>query len=128
MKSLAIKPATTGSKKGGVIAAFSKVVAAFARLAAASFRNVFDDRIMRTTTHFLDHQRSGNMLELTLDEETGGYKLRFHGMPIADEDFLRDLRRWIRQIGRGWQKRNDKSNCNGEQAVTANFFFSANKR
>ena len=58
-----------------------------------------------TTTHVLNHQRSGNMLELTLDEETGGYKVRFHSPPCADEDFLRDLRRWIRAIGRGWQKR-----------------------
>jgi len=66
---------------------------------------------MRETRHILNHQRSGNVIELTLEEETGGYKLKFHGVPIADQDFLRDLRRWIRAIGRGWQKRN------GHQAV-----------
>jgi hypothetical protein len=59
---------------------------------------------MRTTTHILNHQ-SGNVIELTLEEETGGYKLKFHGVPIADQDFLCDLRRWVRSIGRGWQKR-----------------------
>ena len=72
---------------------------------------------MRTTTHILNHQHSGTVLELVLDEETGGYKLRFHSPPFADEDFLRDLRRWIRQIGRGWQKRKGHA----EQTVTAKF-------
>jgi hypothetical protein len=61
-----------------------------------------------TTTHILNHQRSGNTIELALEEETGGYTLRFHSPPCADPDFLRDLRRWIRAIGRGWQKRNAK--------------------
>jgi hypothetical protein len=60
---------------------------------------------MKTTTHILNHQRSGNTIELMLEEETGGYKLRFHSPPFADADFLRDLRRWIRAVGRGWQKR-----------------------
>jgi hypothetical protein len=76
---------------------------------------------MRTTTHILNHQRSGNMLELTLDEEIGGYRLRFHSPPCADADFLKDLRRWVRAIGRGWQKRNGHSNRQGQQAVTVNF-------
>jgi hypothetical protein len=61
---------------------------------------------MRETRHILNHPRTGNTIELTLDEETGGYKLRLTPPRCADEDFLRDLRRWIRSVGRGWQKRN----------------------
>jgi hypothetical protein len=32
---------------------------------------------MRTTTHILNHQRSGNTLELVLDEESGACTVRF---------------------------------------------------
>jgi len=61
---------------------------------------------MKETVHIFNHRRSGLTLELVLEEKTGAYKLRLHSPPAcADEDFLCDLRRWIRAIGRGWQKR-----------------------
>jgi hypothetical protein len=68
---------------------------------------------MNTTRHILNH-RSG-MLELVLDETSGEYHLRYVSVTCADEDFIRDLRRWVRQIGHGWQKRN------GHQTVPLNF-------
>jgi hypothetical protein len=75
---------------------------------------------MRTTTHILNH-RSGLCVELILEEPTGAYRLRVHSPPVcADDDLLCDVRRWVRSVGRGWQKRNGISNC-GEQAVTMNF-------
>jgi hypothetical protein len=75
---------------------------------------------MRETRHIFNRRRSGMTLELVLEEETGGYTVRFHSPPVcADEDFLCDLRRWIRAIGRGWQKRHGKSS--GQQTVTAKF-------
>jgi hypothetical protein len=75
--------------------------------------------IMRETRHILSH-RSGT-LELVLEEESGAYTVRFHSPPCAVPDFLRALKIWIRAIGRGWQKRNGKNICNGDQTVTTNF-------
>jgi hypothetical protein len=60
---------------------------------------------MRETIHILNHKKSGNTIELVLEEETGAYRIPFAAVTCADEDFLCDLRRWIRAIGRGWQKR-----------------------
>jgi hypothetical protein len=68
----------------------------------AALRNAGFQTIVKTT-HILSHSVATIML--VLDEETGGYKLRLTLPRCADEDFLRALRRWIRQIGRGWQKR-----------------------
>ena len=76
---------------------------------------------MKEATHVFHHQPSGNWLELTLNEATGGYKLQLTQPVCADDDFFRDLRRWIRQIGRGWQKRH------GEQTVSVNFSTSKTK-
>jgi hypothetical protein len=67
---------------------------------------------MRETRHILSHRRSGNTLELTLDEASGTYIIRQVTVYESDEGFLCDLRRWVRAIGRGWQKRNSQRFAN----------------
>jgi hypothetical protein len=53
--------------------------------------------------HILSH--AAGSIELVLDEDTGEYQVRFLTPLNRHPDLLRDLRRWIRLIGRGWAKR-----------------------
>jgi hypothetical protein len=75
---------------------------------------------MRETRHILNH--AACTIEMVLEEETGAYTIKFHSPPSrSDPAFLRDLKRWIRGVGRGWQQRTGRSNRNGEQIVAAKF-------
>jgi len=64
-------------------------------------------RRMRTTTHILNHPVAS--IILLLDEDTGQFDLCPCSLPPSAEQlpaFHAAIRRWCRQIARGWAQRN----------------------